>query len=169
MRRNLIFLSIVVFLLVAACNLPFGAEDEEDGAYTPTGEGSTTIPTPASSAAIAEGAYYVGQTGCRDTGAGDEQTPSCSFEAALDRLQPGDMLVIQAGVYTDPLLVDGVAGTADAPIVVRGETRDVVIFDGGCPDFPCSIDDINSDQNWEGMVFIMNGDYVTLSDITVRK
>lgn len=135
---------------------------------TPGGVEPETVPTPGASTAIATDAYYVGQTGCNDAGPGDQQTPFCSFEAALGRLQPGDTLVIQAGVYTEPLLVEGVAASADAPIVIRGAARDAVIFDGGCPEFPCSADDVNSDQNWEGMAIIIGGDYVTLSDITVR-
>jgi hypothetical protein len=167
-RASTLLVLAILLLATLACNLPFGEDYEENGADTPLPASSMVIPTSASSAVITEGAYYVGQTGCSDTGAGDEQTPFCSFETAFSHLFPGDMLVIQAGIYTEPLLIEDIAGSTDAPIIIRGVSRDTVIFDGGCPDFPCSIDDVESDQNWEGMVIIVNGDYVTLSDITVR-
>ncbi|MFQ5859074.1 MAG: right-handed parallel beta-helix repeat-containing protein, partial [Anaerolineae bacterium] len=113
--------------------------------------------------------YYVGQTGCSDTGPGNDQTPFCSFETAVSRLRPGDNLIIQAGIYTDRLVVSRLAGTTGAPITIRGESRDAVIFDGGCPSFPCSINDApNWDRNWAGMVNITGGDYLTISDLTVR-
>ena len=113
--------------------------------------------------------YYVGRTGCSDTGPGDDQTPFCSFETAVSRLRPGDTLIIKAGIYTDRLVVSGLAGTSGAPITIRGESRDAVSFDGGCPSFPCSINDTpNWDRNWDGMVNVTGGDYLTISDLAVR-
>ncbi|MFQ5342337.1 MAG: cellulase family glycosylhydrolase [Anaerolineae bacterium] len=113
--------------------------------------------------------YYLGQTGCSDTGPGDDQTPFCSFETAVSRLRPGDTLIIKAGIYTDRLVVSGLAGTTGAPITIRGESRDAVIFDGGCPSFPCSINDTpNWDRNWDGMVNVTGGNYLTISDLAVR-
>ena len=120
--------------------------------------------------------YYVGQTNCSDTGPGDYQTPFCSFETALAHLQPGDTLIIKAGTYTERLVVTGLAATTDAPIVIRGESRDTVIFDGGCPDFPCSINDVDRDLWWdlvewasvEGMVNIQDSSFITLRDFTVQ-
>ncbi len=183
MKHMITKLSFLLFLLLAACNLPMGTDEEDTPTIAPdiaapvstapplsapTGEESTNLPTTGSADTVKGTAYYVGQAGCSDAGPGDEQTPFCSFQTALDRLLPGDMLIIQAGVYAEPLLVEGIAGRADAPIVIRGESRDAVIFDGGCPDFPCRANDVNADQNWEGMVIVTGGDYLTLSDITVR-
>ncbi|NOY98280.1 MAG: hypothetical protein GXP40_03610 [Chloroflexi bacterium] len=167
-RTSIRFAILLLLLAALACNQPISADEENIPAPAPGVGEPANVPTPVNSEAIAAGAYYVGQTGCSDTGPGDSQTPFCSFETALDNLKPGDTLVIQAGVYTETLLVEGIAGTADAPIVIRGESRDAVIFDGGCPGFPCSVDDVNADQNWEGMVFITGGDYLILSDLTVR-
>jgi len=125
--------------------------------------------TPAVSTASANGAtYYVGQTGCSDAGPGDDQDPFCSFATALSHLAPGDTLIVKNGVYSDQLAVDGLAGTLDAPILIRGESRDGVILDGGCLSFPCSVNDVNWEQNWEGMVKVTNSDHLTISDLTAR-
>lgn len=113
--------------------------------------------------------YYVGQAGCSDTGPGDGQTPFCSFATALGHLTPGDTLVIKAGTYTERLVANGLAGQAGSPIVVRGESRDTAIFDGGCPSFPCGINDVTWGEDEEaGMVSIRDSSFVTLRDVTVQ-
>ncbi len=47
--------------------------------------------------------------------------PGGSFEAAVESLQPGDTLIIQAGTYSDTGRISiGVKGTAAAPVLIKG-------------------------------------------------
>ena len=113
--------------------------------------------------------YYVGASGCDDAGAGDAQTPFCTFEQATSRLLPGDTLIITADTYTDRLVLSEITGTVGAPIVVRGEGRDTVVFDGGCSTFPCAVEDVSWPWDEEaGMVNIVDSGYVMLQDVTVQ-
>lgn len=50
-----------------------------------------------------------------------ELFPGQSFEAAVERLQPGDVLTVHAGTYIDPgrISID-VKGTADSPVLIQG-------------------------------------------------
>ena len=116
-----------------------------------------------------ESAYYVGGGDCSDSGPGDSKTPFCSFETALGVLQPGDTLVIKADTYDERLEITNLKGESGKPITIRGESRDSVIFDGGCPDFPCSLADV--DWQWDdetGVVGLQDSVYVTLRDISVQ-
>ena len=46
-------------------------------------------------------------------------TPS-DYKSKLGQLMPGDELVLAAGTYTQGLTIDGLRGTAQAPITIRG-------------------------------------------------
>jgi hypothetical protein len=110
----------------------------------------------------------VGQAGCNDEGSGEEQTPFCSFDTALSQLRPGDTLVIKAGIYTERLVVEGLAGTAGTPLIIRGESPQTVFFEGGCPEFPCGINDVDWEGDEEtGMVTVLDSDHVILADFSV--
>lgn len=121
--------------------------------------------TPSTSTA---GTYYVGPSDCSDTGPGDDQTPFCSFETAAARLQPGDTLIIKAGIYRERLAIEGLSGSPAAPIEIRGESRDAVIFDGGCAGFPCGLNDVMWEWDFTGLVSIQESNFVTLRDLTVQ-
>jgi parallel beta-helix repeat protein len=113
--------------------------------------------------------YYVGAESCRDDGPGDKATPFCRFEAALAILEPGDTLNIAPGVYAGPLFIRGLRGRPEAPITVQGQDRETVIFDGGCSEFPCSIEDVEWEGDEEtGVITIEDSESVTLRDVTVR-
>ena len=88
----------------------------------------------------------------------------------MARLQPGDELVVKAGTYTERLTVDGLTGRRDAPIVIRGESRNEVIFDGGCPEFPCPIDKVAWHDEWglDGLISFRDSDHFALRGVTVR-
>lgn len=47
--------------------------------------------------------------------------PKCA-QAKVRALEPGDTLVLKAGSYKDPLTLDGLRGSDQMPITVRGET-----------------------------------------------
>lgn len=57
-----------------------------------------------------------------------EATPSDDLQALLDGLAPGDVLELGAGTYDASGLQLQVAGTAEAPIVIRGADRDSVVL-----------------------------------------
>ena len=118
---------------------------------------------------IPDSAHYVGGSECSDLGPGDHTLPYCSFETALGVLQPGDTLVIKAGTYRERLDITALSGAAGKRITIRGESFNTVIFDGGCPDFPCSLSDV--DWQWDdetGMVNMQSSSNVTLRDISVQ-
>jgi parallel beta-helix repeat protein len=48
------------------------------------------------------------------------------LQAAVDRLKPGDTLIVPAGVRRESVTISGLNGTAMEPIVIRGETGAVV-------------------------------------------
>ncbi|MDG0812836.1 right-handed parallel beta-helix repeat-containing protein [Cohnella rhizosphaerae] len=64
--------------------------------------------------------YYVANDG-DDANAGSAEAPFQSFAKGVAQLQPGDTLVIRAGSYSEALVLDGLTGTAQAPITIRGE------------------------------------------------
>ena len=172
-KTTMLIILVILVCLLAACDSgpePTEVAGTEPPPTHPVVETVSPFPiTSAPSSTTGEATYYVSQTDCSDTGPGDEQTPFCSFETALGRLQPGDTLVIQAGTYTGRLAVTGLAGTAGAPIVIRGESRDGVVFDGACPDFPCSINDVPWAWDDEtGMVSVQDSSFIVLRDLTVQ-
>lgn len=167
----------VAALVASACSSQTsGSEQLGISTPEPAGRPQDTRVLPDSQGGSGGATYYVGQAGCSDAGPGGSATPFCSFGTAIDRLGPGDTLVIMAGTYFERLMAEGLAGTRDAPIVIRGEERNATVLDGGCPSFPCSIYDVDEDEwrglvEWgdvEGMVNIAESSYLTLSDLTVR-
>lgn len=169
MKRAFLFLLLVTL----ACNALAGNDDGDQSASPfprSTPAEPPTAPTSSSATISGDGpAYYVGQAGCNDNGSGDEQTPFCSFESTMSHLQPGDMLIIKAGTYTSRLVVDRLTGTAEAPIVIKGESRQTVFFEGGCPEFPCGINDVEWEGDEEtGMVTIRDSEHVTVGEFAVN-
>ncbi len=53
-----------------------------------------------------------------------------SLQAALGNAAPGDVITLAAGTYDGPFSIEA-AGTAAAPIVIRGASREGTILDGG--------------------------------------
>jgi hypothetical protein len=52
------------------------------------------------------------------------------LQSALDNAQPGTIIVLADGTYSGTFSIDA-SGTAANPIVIRGQSRDGVILDGG--------------------------------------
>lgn len=57
-------------------------------------------------------------------------TDAAGLTQALASAQPGDVITLAKGTYAGNFAIDA-SGTADQPIVVRGEDRDGVVLDGG--------------------------------------
>jgi hypothetical protein len=63
-------------------------------------------------------------------GSGSEADPYRGLRAALQRVQPGDLLQLASGVYADgPYTLPG-SGTPDRPIVLQGKADGSVVLDG---------------------------------------
>ncbi|MFQ5421900.1 MAG: right-handed parallel beta-helix repeat-containing protein, partial [Anaerolineae bacterium] len=112
--------------------------------------------------------FYAGGEACRDDGSGDADEPFCTWATAVSHLQPGDTLEILPGTYTERLAINGLRGTADNPITIRGQSRDAVVFDGGCPGFPCGLNDVAWEWDITGLISINDSEYVILHDLTVQ-
>ncbi len=120
--------------------------------------------------------YYVGTENCDDDGAGTQDTPFCSVQTGLDKLEAGDVLMILNGVYHERVYLAN-SGTEDSPIVVTGESLDAII-DAGCPDYPCDESIIDAGEEFLNLeddneplysgFFIGWGEYITLDGFTVR-
>ena len=65
------------------------------------------------------------------TGYADARTVStvAGLVAAAPRLEPGDVLIIAAGVYTESFELKGLSGEAERPVVIAGEEGKRVLFD----------------------------------------
>ena len=51
--------------------------------------------------------------------------------AACLQARPGDTVLLHEAQYRGPFFIENIAGTERDPIVIRGESRDAVVFDGG--------------------------------------
>jgi hypothetical protein len=61
-----------------------------------------------------------------------EVSDAAGLSSALSAAQPGDVIVLKAGVYTGNFSINA-SGTADDPIVIRGESQMGAVLDGaGC-------------------------------------
>ena len=67
-------------------------------------------------------------------GDGSRAHPWATLEKALPRLVPGDTLVLRGGIYRDVPVIT-LHGTERAPITLRAEVGETVIFDAGIADF----------------------------------
>ncbi len=157
-----------VLLALTMCQIDEAASRT---AVTPALPPSITLPA-TSELEIWQGSgqtFYLGQAACDDNGPGSASQPFCTFAAAGAALQPGDTLIVQNGVYLEQVVVDGWQGTAVNPITIRGQSRDGVIFDGGCPGFPCGVNDVPGSWDDEtGMINVRSGTHLVLRDLTVQ-
>jgi uncharacterized protein (TIGR03437 family) len=97
--------------------------------------------------------------------------PEDSLDAAAAQLQPGDTLLLRNGIYRQRLVAQGLAGTAEAPIVIRGASRNGAIIDGGedgPPPYDIRQTQLTGDFDFEGMIDLTGCSHVVLSDFTVR-
>lgn len=75
------------------------------------------------------------------------------FASALSQAQPGDIITVANGTYLGPFGIE-TSGTAENPIVIRGESAEATILDGGnCTD--CN-------------VFEVYGSYIHIERVTLR-
>ena len=78
--------------------------------------------------ALAAGAgqiYYVGMAGS-DAHAGSRTSPFATIQAAVDRVKPGDTVVVMEGTYDGARI--SVSGKADAYITLRADDNARVVL-----------------------------------------
>ena len=173
MKKGILVL-VFVYLLTACNGLPNSTAEQSTASdqtaeqsspptrHATTQTGNTTAPITTDGPA-----YYVDQEHCSDVGPGNIETPFCTFEIALSQLQPGSVLTIQPGVYEEQLIINGLVGQPDAPIIVQGQEG--VIFDGGCPDFPCGLNEVDwEDDDETGLIAIEDSQHLTVRGLTVQ-
>ncbi len=127
--------------------------NEETGAVnalTPQGDGSTKIltgslrpgryyltvsgETPTASnyrLSLLEGNTYFVSTSGNDSNLGTYSAPYATIEAATNRLDPGDTVMIRGGTYYDRVLQLTRGGTSDRPITVQSVPGEMVVVDHG--------------------------------------
>jgi hypothetical protein len=100
--------------------------------------------------------YFVGKSGCND-GGGTSAQPLCSVAKGIERLQPGDTLLLQSGSWSEQLRVTR-SGTPTQRIVIAAAPGAKPVIDGSGLDL------------WdEGLISIASCGYVTVRGLTLRK
>src|SRR5262245_32873126 len=93
--------------------------------------------------------YYVSPAGDDHNSGTSQAAPFLQIQRAVDLAQPGDVIVLAAGVYRQDV-VSRRSGSPDAPITIRGSTTAVVQGAG-------------SDR-----VIEINHSYITLEGFTIN-
>jgi parallel beta-helix repeat protein len=96
-----------------------------DPSPTPSPSPAPSAPTPSTSASVAGPTFYVAPNG-NDGNDGSSSNPWATIGWALQRAQPGDTIVVEAGSYAPASFVRG--GASGAPITL--ETQGVVTLTG---------------------------------------
>jgi nitrous oxidase accessory protein NosD len=79
--------------------------------------------------------------------------PANALQAEIDRARPGDTIVIQPGLYTEPITITR-GGEPGKPIIIRAAQKWRAIFDGN--------------HEADSLIRIVGAPYVELHDIEVR-
>lgn len=95
---------------------------------------STSTPTPATQTATGC-TYYVSKTGSDDNNGQTLVTAWATFAKALQAVQPGHVICIGDGTYTQNI-AGSKRGSAEAPITLRALNDGKAIIDGGGSGFP---------------------------------
>ncbi|QDE69873.1 hypothetical protein BHS09_24435 [Myxococcus xanthus] len=101
-------------------------DDEDD---MPVVEQPPPVPEPqAPEPPVYAKEWYVSPSG-NDSANGSRAKPLRTISKALTRVGPGEIIRVQKGTYTEKLIIDASAkaGTADAPITLRGEDLPKVV------------------------------------------
>lgn len=99
-------------------------------------------------------------------GSGTAEDPFRGLAHALDRVAPGDLLLLSAGEYKAAALRPRLSGTAERPIVLRGESAGQVIIDGGGGDV--ALDFSDRDDIWLEQTTLRNARALLRAERTSR-
>lgn len=81
--------------------------------------------------------YYVDPVRGKDHHPGTEDMPWQSLQRSLEKLVPGDTLLLRGGVYYENVYCS-ITGTPEKPITICGYPGETVILDAGMPEFQLS-------------------------------
>jgi len=171
---NKLIALLTLAILIAACQ---ATPDSTEVIIPPTSQAITTTEaqpnenTQPSSSDPQSPTIYFGQTNCTDDGSGTLDEPFCDFDMAVSRLQPGDTLVILDRVYNGRYTIENLHGSPDAPITIRGQSRKHTTFDGGCPHFPCPMNEIElatGEDDETGLINLLDSQHIILHDLTIQ-
>src|ERR1041385_5570825 len=125
------------------------------GAGLPGGQalGVTVVP-----GALRESTILYVATDGSDSNSGTITSPLATFNKAVNLLQPGDILYIRGGTYSQTMSV-GNSGTADSPIRISGYPGETVIIDGNY---------INPSSSWGALVNV-SGSNAIVQNLTVKR
>lgn len=138
-RKIIISLICVIIVLILICIFAIGINfflkkikipgldfSDNNNNAQPVASGGTSSPDIVQT--ITGKTYYVSPSGS-DSNSGDtESAPMASIEKAINKLQPGDGLIIQAGTYHENKISISKKGEEGKPVIIRGQGE--VIFDG---------------------------------------
>ncbi|MBD3393099.1 MAG: DUF1565 domain-containing protein [Chitinivibrionales bacterium] len=101
--------------------------------------------------------YFIATSG-DDTNDGSSGAPFATIQKAVDLAKPGDVITVRTGTYNQTIIFwSANSGTADNPIVIKGESRAGVIIDG------------EFDTTMRHLFASWGASYVTLEDMTFRR
>ena len=95
-------------------------------------------------------------------------TSASTFSSALANAQPGDVILLAPGTYNGPFTMTA-SGTAENPIVIRGQAANQVIIDGAGCHKTCQawLPDVgNSPECCNGLE--LTGDHIHVESLTIR-
>jgi len=101
--------------------------------------------------------YYVNSSGS-DGNSGSLASPWLHITYGVNQLDPGDILIVQTGIYSEKVKIDGnlTGGTIGMPITVQGESG--AIIDGSA---------LSPNGN-EGLLEIVNAQYINIDNLELR-
>jgi len=100
--------------------------------------GSPVVFSATGTAAAAGTTYYISPSGSDGANGLSRSTPWRTFSFALNRVQPGDVLIVLDGTYTQSIVTTR-SGTSASPIVIRADNDGGAIIDGGWSRVPVEI------------------------------
>jgi len=115
-------------------------------------------PGAAAAAEVRDGAdraprtWHVSPAG-RDGASGEASAPLRSIQDAVDRAGPGDTILLEAGIYSEPVLFDH-GGAEGRPITLRAAERWKAILDGA--------------RRHEDLIRIEQAPFVVIEDLEIR-
>ncbi len=93
------------------------------------------VPLFSQESALPEGMFYcVDPLMGDDDASGAQDQPWKSIQASLDKLRPGDTLLLRGGIYFETVYCS-IVGQPGLPITIRSYPGEVAILDGSLPEF----------------------------------
>jgi len=102
--------------------------------------------------------FYVGTNGDDNLNPGTNTFPFATITHGVNQLDPGDVLIVKTGIYSEIVTIDGnlTGGDATGDIIVRGQAN--AIIDGTAL----------SPSGNQGLLNIFDAQFVTFENITLR-